>query len=591
LDQLLKFLNLAGFTALLLGGVGVAAGIHAHLRRKLVEVAVLRCLGARVSQAFAVYFAQAAALGAVGSAGGVVLGIAAQFGLQAGLADFLPARVPVEISPGVVGLGLAAGFVICLFFALLPLLPLRRVPPLAALRSQAGGGVSAVRDPLVWLLYAVAGGALVAFGVSQTGDWRTGAGYAGGVAAALGVLAGFAWVLSRSVRALVPASWPFVLRQGFGNLHRPDNRTVLLMQSLGIGVFLVLTMVLLQASLSGGFKPLQNAGGNAVLFDIQPDQRDGVLEILREQGLPVIEDAPMISMRLHSVKGLDVEVLRRLPGRGGRMVGREYRSTYREALSATETLVAGEWVARVESLDAPVPISMEVDLARRLQVGLGDPLVFDVQGILVNCVVGSLREVDWRRLSPNFFVVFPAGAIEAAPAVHAMVTRVGDDAASARMQRAVVGQFPNVSAVDLTLVLRTIDGIFSKISEVVRFMALFTVGTGLLVLAGTIASGRQQRVRESILLRTLGATRGQIRGLLAVEYVVLGVLAALNGIVLANLAAWAAGRWVFKTPYEWRPVPALIALGVVALVTLAAGLLGNRRVLNRPPLEVLREEN
>lgn len=592
LDQLLKFLNLAGFTALLLGGVGVAAGIHAHMRRKVTEVAVLRCLGAQVPQAFAVYFAQAVALGVVGACGGALLGIGAQFGLQAGLADFLPARVPVAVSPAAVALGMVAGFVICLFFALLPLLPLRRVPPLAALRTQAGGGVSTLRDPLAWLLFAVAGGGLVAFGVSQSGDWRTGAGYAGGVAAALGVLAGVAWVLSRLARVLVPARWPFVVRQGFGNLHRPDNRTVLMMQSLGIGVFLVLTMVLIQASLSGGLEPLEDGtGGNAVLFDIQSDQRDGVLEILRGQDLPVIEDAPMISMRLHSVKGVSVEALRRDQGRGGRMYGREYRSTYREALSPTETLVAGEWVPRVESLDAPVPVSMEVDLAQRLQLGLGDPLVFDVQGILVDCVVGSLREVDWRRLSPNFFVVFPAGAIEAAPAVHAMVTRVGDDAASARMQREVVGRFPNVSAVDLTLVLRTIDGIFSKISEVVRFMALFTVGTGLLVLAGTIASGRQQRVRESILLRTLGATRGQIRGVLVVEYLVLGVLAALNGILLANLAAWAAGRWVFKTPYEWRPLPAAIALAVVALVTLAAGLLGNRRVLNRPPLEVLREEN
>jgi putative ABC transport system permease protein len=298
----------------------------------------------------------------------------------------------------------------------------------------------------------------------------------------------------------------------------------------------------------------------------------------------------MISMRIHSLKGVLVEKLRRQQGRGGWALGREYRSTYREALAPTEKLVAGEWVARVDSLDEPVPISMEVDLARRLRLELGDELVFDVQGIQVPCVVASLREVDWRRLSPNFFVVFPAGAIEAAPAVHAMVTRVDSSAASAGMQREVVEKFPNVSAVDLTLILQTVDDIVGKISGVVRLMAAFTVGTGLLVLAGAIASGRRERLRESILLRTLGATRGQVMKILAAEYLLLGTLAALNGILLANLGAWAAGRWVFQTSFEWRPLPALIALCSVVALTLAAGLLGNRKLLNRPPLEVLRVE-
>jgi putative ABC transport system permease protein len=233
---------------------------------------------------------------------------------------------------------------------------------------------------------------------------------------------------------------------------------------------------------------------------------------------------------------------------------------------------------------------MERDLARRLDLQLGDDLVFDIQGIQVSCTLASLREVDWRRLSPNFFVVFPAGAIEAAPAVHAVVTRIDNSEASARLQREVVGKFPNISAVDLTLVIQTINDILGKVSQVIRFMALFIVGTGLLVLTGAITGGRQQRIRESILLRTLGATRSQIIKSIIAEYVLLGILAALNGIVLANLAAWAAGRWIFETPFTWRPIPTLIALASITAITLIAGLLGNRRILDRPPLEVLRVE-
>ncbi len=592
LDHLLRFLNLVGFVALLLGGVGVASGIHVHIKQKLGAVATLRCIGASVPQAFAIYFAQAMAMGFLGAVAGALLGVGAQFALQASIADFMPVDLPVAVSLAAVWNGIWIGFLICMVFALLPLLPIRRVPPLAALRSAFSHEASAARDPLVWLLYVLAGGGLVAFGIAQSRDWETGVAYAAGIAGAFALLAGSAWLVSRLTKRLLSASWPFVWRQGFGNLYRPNNRTVLLMQSLGIGVFLVLTMYLVQASLLGELAPLQSGKeGNTVLFDIQTDQKEGVLEILEEQNLPVMVDAPMISMRLHSVKGESVENLRRQGGHGGWALSREYRSTYRSHIAATEKVVAGEWHERVDTLDEPVPISMERDLARRLDLSLGDELVFDVQGIQVPCTVASLREVDWRRLSPNFFVVFPMGAIEAAPAIHALVTRIESSEESARLQREVGGQFPNVSAVDLTLVLQTVDGILEKIAQVIRFMALFTVGTGLLVLTGAIASGRQQRLQESILLRTLGATRGQIQRILAAEYALLGVLAALNGIVLANIAAWAVCRWVFEVPFTFLPLPMLAALGLVSVITLLAGLLGNRRILDRPPLEVLRVEN
>jgi putative ABC transport system permease protein len=223
-------------------------------------------------------------------------------------------------------------------------------------------------------------------------------------------------------------------------------------------------------------------------------------------------------------------------------------------------------------------------------VGLGDELVFDVQGVPVITRVASLREVEWRRIEPNFFMVFPRGVLESAPAMHVLVTRVGSSQASAQMQRAVVKAFPNVSVIDLTLVLQTVDAILRKISFVIRFMAMFTVLTGLLVLVSALAAGRYQRVQESVLLRTLGASRGQIFKILLVEYLALGFLAALTGVLLALIAAWALMRFVFHTPFAWEWESILIPLLLAPGITAAAGFLMSRGILSQSPLTILRAE-
>jgi putative ABC transport system permease protein len=204
--------------------------------------------------------------------------------------------------------------------------------------------------------------------------------------------------------------------------------------------------------------------------------------------------------------------------------------------------------------------------------------------------VASLREVDWRRVQPNFFVVFPVGSLENAPAMHVLVTRVSSSEESARLQREVVSQFPNVSAIDLTLVLQTLDAILGKISFVIRFMAMFTVLAGLLVLVGALVSGRYQRIQESVLLRTLGASRGQIFYVLLVDYLSLGVLAALTGILLASAAAWALSVFVFKMSFALPLAPLAGALIIVPALTVLTGFALSRGVLNHPPLAILRAE-
>ena len=290
---------------------------------------------------------------------------------------------------------------------------------------------------------------------------------------------------------------------------------------------------------------------NAVLFDIQPDQKEAVAQLVRSLGRPVLDEAPIVTMRLTSIKGRSVESL--LADRENPLPGwtlrREYRSTYTDHLRDAEKITAGQWIGQVTNNTGAVPISVEAGIAKELRVKLGDEIVFDVQGMAVRTRVASLREVNWRRPQPNFFMLFPRGVLEAAPAMNVLVTRVDSSAQSALLQREVVKAFPNVSVIDLTLILETVDAIVGKVSFVIRFMALFTVVTGILVMAGALVSSHFQRVRESILLRTLGASRAQIWRILAVEYLALGLLAALTGLLLALAAVWALAAFVFQAHF------------------------------------------
>ena len=204
--------------------------------------------------------------------------------------------------------------------------------------------------------------------------------------------------------------------------------------------------------------------------------------------------------------------------------------------------------------------------------------------------LGSVRAVEWRRLEPNFFVVFPEGVLEGAPKTYVAAVHAASPAESGRVQRAVVDAFPNVTAIDLALVVETMDGIFSKVAFAVQFMALFTVATGLIVLAGAILTGRHQRIRETVLLRTLGATRRQLALIQLVEYAVLGVQAAVVGGLLAVAGSALLARFVFHVGAAPAAGQVALAVACVSLLTVATGFIAGRGVADHPPLEILRQE-
>ncbi len=593
LENVYRFLSLIGFVSLLLGALGVASGISMHLRQKTRTSAILRCLGATRLTTLAVYLLQAAGIGVAGALVGGLLGLAAQQVLPVAARSFLPVEISSRVMLWPVARGAFIGFAFCLLFSLPPLLRFRRVAPLQALRRAGDGG--AARDPAIWAAWLCLAGAVTLFSISQAQTVWQGLIYAGALALVLGLLSGWARLLIGFARRLISPRAPYVLRQGLSNLYRPHNRTLLLTVSLGLATFLLVSLQLTRDVLLAQFQSIDDRGQpNIFLFDIQPDQKEPVGTLVRELEFPVLQEAPIVTMRLSSIKGRPVSEILADPARKipEWQLEREYRSTFRDHLTGTEKITAGAWIGRVTyQAGDVVPISLDRELARDWNAAVGDELVFDVQGVPVRTRIASLREIDWRRFQTNFFVVFPAGVLESAPGFHVLVSRVPDAAASARLQGAVVARFPNVSAIDLAAVIRTVDSILSKVAMAVRVVSLFTVIAGLAVAASVLWSGRYQRVEESVLLRTLGATRRQIWLILAAEYLFLGLFAGLAGVGLAAVASWGLAFFVFELTYA----PSALVLGVggavATLLTVGVGLLASRGVGNVPPLVILRAES
>jgi putative ABC transport system permease protein len=594
LSRLTGYLGLVALIALLLGGIGVASAVVVFVRQREDAIAVLRCLGARAGTIFSIYLLEAAAMSLIGSGAGALAGIALQRVLPVLLRGLLPVDVVPTISWNAVLLGMGTGVWVAIVFALLPLLGIRRISPLQALRRAYEPDPN--RRDIWWALAALALAiSTVALAARQVGSWRQGTIFSAAVGLVLLTLWVASWLLMRGMRRWPPSAWPYVWRQGLANLHRPANQTVTLVLAIGFGAFLLSTLFLVQHNL---LRQLRLAGGparpNLVLFDIQPDQLQPVQNALRQMKLPLSRPTPIVPMRILSVKGKPVSEL--LSGKTGQdpegpsnawVFRREYRSTYRDTTVSSERVTQGKWWKAGQGSGQ---ISVEQDLAAELGVGIGDEIVWDVQGVSVPSRVGNIREVEWARFEPNFFIVFAPGTIEKAPQSFVALTRVPDPAERGSLQRRLAERFSNVSTLDLSLLQQALEQLVDRVVLAIRFMALFSLGAGTLVLIGALATSRYQRVREGALLRTLGATRGQVFRVVLAEYLSLGVLASAVALVLSSIAGWAIARFVFDGAFS-LPLVSIgeLALAVVVL-TVGVGLANSRDVVRRTPLEVLREQ-
>ena len=600
--RLADFLSVIGLIALLLGGIGVASGVNAFVSAKIDTVAVLRCLGATSRQVLALYVVQSAAMGLVGAIAGTVLGVAIQFLLPGVIADFLPIDVTLALEPRPLLLGLATGVWVSLVFAMRPLLALRRVSPLQAIRREMDGAAlpREWNDPARLTVDALLVCSIVGIVVSRIGNVRQGLYISAGIAGAVLVLWIAATLLIAAARRSTRPSWPFELRQGVANLHRPANQTRAVTLALGFGAFLLSTVYLVQANLLSRVQATSaGSAGNLLFFDVQDDQAAPLDSLLRARQHPVVQQTPIVTMRIDALNGRSVPSLMADTStrRAGWALRREYRSTYRDSLVGSETLVSGTWFAdsatragaRAANPDAPFEVSFERDLATDLGIALGDTVTWNVQGVPVTTVVTSLRTVNWARFEANFFVVFAPEALRRAPQQYVVVANVAAGPAIAAVQRDIVRRFPNISSLDLTLVRQTIGAIVDRVTLAIRFLGLFSLAMGVPVLFSAVAATRRARLREGVLLRTLGASRAQVARVLLAEYGALGALGALTGMVLAFAGAWGLTRFVFKDTFDPAVGPTFAIAAGMLLLTMAIGLLTSRDVYKETPMAAIRD--
>jgi len=589
-DNVSKFLNLAAFIALLLGCVGIASSVHIYIKEKLKNVAVLKCLGATRKQTFLIYLLQVVGIGLIGGLIGASIGIGLQYAFPYFLQDFLPFDVQISISFQPLLMGVSLGVLMSVLFALLPLLGTWYVSPLEVLRGTDENLVKP-RKARIFTLAAILL-FMFLFSYWLLKDALFGLYFTVGILIAFGVMAGVSSLFMFAVKKYFPSNWGFTKRQSLLNLFRPNNQTMVLVLAIGLGTFLISTLYFTKDILLAKTSIENNSENpNIILMDVQTSQNEYVVNTITPKGLEVIDNIPIVTMRLQRIKGELVNDIRNDTTSTMRkwLLNHEFRVTYRDSLLKSEELLEGTWTGEIGQGD-PILISISDNIARDASLEVGDPLIFNVQGVLMETVIGSIRKIDWGRMQMNFNVVFPAGILENAPQFSVLTTNVPNEAVSADLQRDLVQKFPNITVLDLRQIYTVIEDILDKISWIINFMAFFSILTGIIVLIGSVRNSKYQRIKESVLLRTLGAKSKQIVQITALEYIYLGLLGSLVGIILSLISSLLLAVFLFKQPFIPSAVPFLVFLPGITLLVLLIGLSNIRSVLKSPPLEVLRKE-
>jgi len=585
------FLNLIALVSLLLGCIGVASSVFIYIKNKISSIATFRCLGMTGAQAFSIFLIQISFLGLLSVLVGVFLGSAIQMYLPVLFKDFLPYEVVMDISWRAILEGLVVGLIMTFLFALAPLVGIRKISPLRTLRSSYEEDVSGT-DYVQLGIYISIVLCMFIFLWQLTKDISAALIFTAGLLTSFAVLFFVSLFIMWFIRKYFPRNWNFVFRQGLSNLYRPNNQTQLLLVSIGLGTAILTTLFIIQGlilknvdSMDSGNQP------NMVLYGIENDQSKELRDITESFDLPVIQEVPIVTMKLAAWKGKTrAEWLADTTRRASRWaINREARVTYRDYLETDEKLLEGEFIGNINEGDS-VYISLDKGYAESLDVMLGDELVWNVQGTMIKTYVSSFREIEFRSMRTRFFILFPNGVLEKAPQFKVVVTKSPDVTTTANYRREVVKAFPNISVVDLGMILSTLNDILNKVSYVIKFMAAFSILTGLIVLISSLLLSKFQRVKESVLLRTIGASQAQILKINATEYALLGGLSAATGIFISLFASFLLAKYQFELDFiiDWWPILAVFIF-IVGL-TMIIGFLNSQEVIRKSPLEVLRKE-
>ena len=599
-----NYLSLVGLVVLILGGIGVSSVTRVFVQQKVRSIAILKCVGSTSPQMLSVYMTQVLLLGLAGSA----LGVALAAGVLAAVPTFvgdLAAMLPVDygLTASAVVQGLAIGLLVSVLFSLVPLLDVRHVKPSLLLRQE----IASPRG-IDWLKWAVSGAvaaALVGVASWQAGSIQVGLILSGGFVAVAFVLHLAGAALVRAVQPL-RYSRSFALRQAVLHIARPGNQTRVILLAVGLGAFFVLGVRSLQANLLRDFAV--QAGPDApdmFLIDSQADQRDRMAAFLDETNgaAPTPKLMPTIRARVVAVQGreMDLDTYEEVRGRGG--MSREYTVTYRSSLEENEEIIQGEWwgegpiqgeaeVSIEERFFAPEADRDDDGRRRRGRINVGDRMSFDVLGRIITARVTSVRRVNWQDFrAGGFMFVFRPGTFDQAP--HTFISAFQgprDSEARARMQAALVNQFPNVSVIDLREILQTVQSIVGNVTLAVTVVGALVLLSGALLLVGAVSMTKFRRVYEAAILKTLGASSRLIATMLVLEYGVLGAIAGTVGALGAIVLSWAVATYALELPWEATPAISLIGIGATAILVAAIGVLASIDVLRHKPLATLRAE-
>lgn len=585
LDRARHFLTLVSLLTALLAAVAIAMAAHRYTRRHLDGCAAMRCLGASQRTLRSIFVLEFAGLGLAGGAIGVALGYAGHLALLAWLGNLIDVVLPY---PGPLPAieGIAAGLVLLLGFALPPLLPLTRVPPVRVLRREWGDEGRAA-----WAAYGVGIVLFAGLLVVAAGELKLGGIVAGGFAIGLLVFAGIArialWCAARVARSerlggqgRAGVGWRYAL----ASLERRPGASALQITALAIGLMCLLLIAMTRNDLVEGWrKSTPPDAPNEFLIDIQPDQRDAVAAWLGSHGIGDSALEPMVRGRLIAINGRAVNPDQYKDEQARRLVDREFNLSYTTKLPDDNRLTAGAWYG-----DSSAPqLSIEQGLAKILGVKPGDVLKFDVTGLEVSAPVTSVRKLDWGSFKVNFFVLMPPALLHDFPATY--ITSFHLPPARRGVVDGLVAQYPNVTAIDIAPILAQIERVLEQVIGAVQFLFLFTLAAGVLVLYAALAGTRDERMRESALLRALGASHRQVRAVQVAEFLCVGALAGLMAATGAQVVGSILATRVFEFYLAFDPwlVPAGVAAGV--LCAGVGGWISLRHVLARPALQSLRD--
>ena len=587
LDRAQKFLGLSALLTVVLAAVAVALASRRYLQRHLDPCAVMRCLGATQGYLLRVYLTQFVLLGLLSSVVGCILGYLAHFALYAWLSQLLATPLP---QPGLLPAlqGSVIGVLLLFGFALPPLLQLKSVSTLRVLRREFASGVLPPSRLIAGYLLGLAVLAGLMFWVA--GEIRLGAYVVGGFSAALLVFAVIARLTIRLAASLRGSARSRTSQGGIGwryglaSLERRSAASVVQIVALALGFMALLLLTVTRNDLLDAWRrAIPPEAPNRFVVNIQPEQLAGVRAAFARDGISA-EFAPMVRGRLTKVNGVAASPASFDDDRAKRMIEREFNLSYRMDLPQGNSVTAGRWFSPAER-DKEVA-SIEDGLAKTLGLKVGDQLEFVVGGEKVEMQVLGLRKLNWDSMRVNFFVLTPPAILEPYPA--SWITSFYLPPEKPDFVNHLIGEFPNLTVVDVAAIVRQLQSIMDQVAQAVQFVFLFTLIAGVIVLYSALASAAEERRYELAVMRALGARREQLRRALLAEFAAIGglagLIAALGAIVVGQLLAQKAFQFEVAIDY-WLPLAAILGGGALVI---GAGWFAAARLMDAPPLEALR---